>query len=768
MTTKCCIAACSLGLSILMLCASATAAANVARGRPYTLSHPPNYPYCTDDGDATDLTDGVRYNPRGTSLWTQKGTVGWAVGDQLKSIEIDLGQICSVESVTFETAADSRSQGTFPLAVLVFLSDDGKSYSYAGNIINEAVSQAVYVVHTFKLGGLKEQGRFVRLVTISGGFYVFVDEIEVLGSKTAGLVAKKRDLTAASVLKFAQERVPLYRQNNSSLVLLAHARQRMEAQPEGKPREQALGAMTTLKSRILSRDQSENVDFRRGIPFTKLDQEICGAVGRFLADSIDVAVIVRPASPWAPLMPFDRPDPVPQTLHLMKNEWGELAFNITNATAESVELKISIDRALAGAVSLFEVKFVEAFGFRIRADALMPLRGKLQIPPGMTKQVWLSIDTRKLPPGKHEGSFAITGDGVAKNLQFSFTVAPVEMPRPSLNVVNFSYMHWPVTKADPKGVARDLKEHYVDTQVVVSSYLPYPVANPEGDIVKPMDFSKLDRYMDLLPDTRLWIFFTGFEWDHRKMYPKPGEARRERLFKQWLTAMIAHLKKRGLGYDNFAFLWHDEPGQKSVREIVAPSTAALRQVDPKVQVWIDISADHTAESIRQFADAADIWCPSSEKLEWDIWKGKRTWYYDSASDKSRSPTGHYRYKLWRAFKHGATGNGFWTYTDSSHLWDDYAGSPTYSVVYDGPDGVVSSKRWEAYRAGVEDYELCRMLQQAIVAAANSGDATAAKREAAQKSLEQWMAKVLTQRDDVSVADQAHQELLSHLLKLTVE
>ena len=268
---------------------------------------------------------------------------------------------------------------------------------------------------------------------------------------------------------------------------------------------------------------------------------------------------------------------------------------------------------------------------------------------------------------------------------------PVEMPQPSLNVVNFSYMHWPIAKADPTGVARDLREHYVDTQVVVSSYLPNPVADAAGNITQPMDFSQLDKYMDLLPQTRLWIFFTGFEWDHRKMYPKPGEPRRERLFKQWLTAMIAHLKERGLGYENFAFLWHDEPSQTAMREIVAPSTAALRQVDSKAQVWIDISSDNTATSITDFADAADIWCPTSDKLTWDFWLDKRTWHYDSASDKAKSPTGHYRYKLWWAFKHGATGNGFWTYTDSSDLWDDYAGSPTYSVVYDGPDGVISSK-----------------------------------------------------------------------------
>lgn len=751
-----------------LLASASDATENLALGRPYALSHPPNYSYCTDPGDGTDLTDGVRYDPLGTSLWTQKGTVGWAVGEQLKSIEIDLGQICSIEGVTFETAADNRSQGTFPLSVQVFLSDDGKSYSYAGDVINEAVNQATYVVHTFKLGGLDEQARFVRLVTVRGGFYVFVDEIEVLGSKANDAAAKQRDLSADSVLKFTRDRVPLTRQNNSSLALLAHAWQRMESQSESEARDQALGELTRLRLRILSRNEPESVDFRRGVPFTKLDCEICGVVGRYLAETSNAGLIVRPANPWAPLMPFDQQGSDPLPLTLMKNEWGELVFNLTNATAEPTELDITIISDVANAISLFEVKFVEAFGFRIRADALMPLQGKLHIPPGMTKQVWLGIDSRKLPAGKYEGVLAVSGGEVSARYNVAFTVTPVEMRRPSLNVVNFSYMHWPIPKADPEGVARDLREHYVDTQVVISSYLPNPVADAAGNITRPMDFSQLDNYMDLLPETRLWILFTGFEWDHRKMYPKPGDARRERLFKQWLTAMIAHLKERGLDYEDFAFLWHDEPSQNAMREIVAPSTAVLRQVDSKAQVWIDIASDNTSTSIAAFGDAADIWCPTSDKLTWDFWSGKRTWYYDSASDKGRSPTGHYRYKLWWALKHGATGNGFWTYTDSSHLWDDYAGSPTYSVVYDGPDGVISSKRWEAYRAGIEDYELCRMLQAAIVTARNTGNVQPSRIAAAQQALEQSVEEVLKRRNDTRIAEQAHLDLLQHLRVLRGE
>jgi len=60
MMTKSYAVAIFLTLWTLFVSPSARAAINLALKRPYTLSHPPNYPYCTDPGDATDLTDGIR------------------------------------------------------------------------------------------------------------------------------------------------------------------------------------------------------------------------------------------------------------------------------------------------------------------------------------------------------------------------------------------------------------------------------------------------------------------------------------------------------------------------------------------------------------------------------------------------------------------------------------------------------------------------------------------------------------------------------------
>ena len=751
-------------------CGACFAADNLALGRPYTFSHPPNYPYCTDPGDATDLTDGVRYDPGGTSLWTQRSSVGWASGEQCKHIEIDLGQICAIDGLSFETAADTRSQGSFPLSVMVFLSDDGQTYSYAGDLMNEAVYQGHYVVHIFKLEGLADQARFVRLQTIRGGHYVFVDEIEVFGSKGEGLTAGTRRLDADAVTPFAKDRVSLARQNYSSLTLLAHARARLaeEADDHEAAVTQAQAALNGIQDKIMTRSEAEAVDYRRGAPFTSLDRKICRVMGAHLAATGRAGLLLSQANPWAPLLPFDvdasAAAPAPPTL--MRNEWGELALNLTNPWTAPIELSVTVVGLPEEVISLHEVKFVEAFGFRLRADALVPLDGSLDLPAGMTKQLWLSIDSRGLGPGTYRGTIKLEGGGHSATQPLTFTISPIAMPEePTVNVVNFSYMHWPIARADPEGVARDLHEHYVNTQCIVSGYLPEYVADAEGNFTGPMDFSKMDAYMDLLPDTRRWLLFMGFEWDHRKMYPRKGDARRTKVFKRWVQDVISHMNEKGYGYDEFAFMWVDEPTQERMREIVKPSSELLRRVDPQAQVYQHITSDNTEAGLAGLDGLIDIWVPAGEKLGWDFWRGKQTWFYDSASDKGRSPCGHYRYKLWNAFRHGCVGNGFWVYTDDSDLWDDYAGTPSYSVVYDGPDGVISSKRWDAYRAGVEDYELCKMLSDAIATAKAAGRGDAAGVELAEKALDQWVQRVLDNRHDPLLADQAHQDLLRHLIRV---
>ena len=65
---------------------------------------------------------------------------------------------------------------------------------------------------------------------------------------------------------------------------------------------------------------------------------------------------------------------------------------------------------------------------------------------------------------------------------------------------------------------------------------------------------------------------------------------------------------------------------------------------------------------------------------------------------------------WNAWNIGASGIGFWSYSDTqgSSAWDDFDGvRPDWAVVYEGDGKPITSRRWEAFREGVEDYKLLK-------------------------------------------------------------
>ena len=90
------------------------------------------------------------------------------------------------------------------------------------------------------------------------------------------------------------------------------------------------------------------------------------------------------------------------------------------------------------------------------------------------------------------------------------------------------------------------------------------------------------------------------------------------------------------------------------------------------------------------------------------------WTYECEGDaKHQSPLGYYRAQSWLVWRHGLTGIGFWSYcTSRFDPWTVPRGGQDYLLIYQG-DGVVISKRWEAVRDGMEDYDLLQQLQKAV-------------------------------------------------------
>ena len=91
-------------------------------------------------------------------------------------------------------------------------------------------------------------------------------------------------------------------------------------------------------------------------------------------------------------------------------------------------------------------------------------------------------------------------------------------------------------------------------------------------------------------------------------------------------------------------------------------------------------------------------------------------YRGGAPARALSPYSFYRLMAWEAFANGFNGIGFWNYADEGinknlNKITDALIYPTnsYSAIYDGPGkDIISSRRWEAFRLGIEDYSILKL------------------------------------------------------------
>jgi hypothetical protein len=136
--------------------------------------------------------------------------------------------------------------------------------------------------------------------------------------------------------------------------------------------------------------------------------------------------------------------------------------------------------------------------------------------------------------------------------------------------------------------------------------------------------------------------------------------------------------------------------------------------------------------------------------------GKTVWMYECDDNaKHQSPLGYYRAQAWLAWRHQMTGIGFWSYcTSQDDPWFVPKLRYDYLLVYPG-NGVVSSKRWEAVRDGIEDYGMLALLRQRLQAnhpSAKAEDVAAAKRLLGEQAAR--VGSFCTLEDDTALKDAA--------------
>lgn len=720
---------------------------NIALKKGYTLQPRPNYRYCTDPEDRTQLTDGEYVKGY---FWVQKGCVGWSKRSPV-TITIDLGKVEPIGGLSFSTAAGTA--GVFwPRAIFLLVSQDGKGYYFVDDLVKLSAEYGLppekgYATHKFVTNKLRTKGRFVRLVIIPSGAYAFCDEIEVYRGSDELLSQPIKGERIGDVMEFVNAMKTDAGARKRLFSDVETMKEMVENSSLPKARKQELlSSLRSLRSKVSELSRIKPEGFKAIVPFNEVHAETLAINAELLRARGFPPLCAWYKHRWNPLLPWEAPERPPSeppelSVALMSGEYRSVAFCLTNATDVPVTVRIRIED-LPIAPKVHEVLFTDTQEGKVIADAL-PLARKadggseIRIPAGMTKQIWLTFHPTDTPSGDYEGKVVVEGGPERPlHLPLRLHVSKIRFPRkPSLSLCAWDYADGPsygLTPRNLEAALEDMREHFYDSPWSRSSTAPWPKAEEldgEGNLKGELDFSRFDRWVRMWSGARRYFVFLSVG---RSFVGIPmGTERFRRAVSRWAATWAKHNREvLGLKPKQVGLLLVDEPHSSEQDRIIVQWAKAIKAGTDDFLIWEDPThREPWKTALPELFEICDALCPNLNifygggERSFEFYrslreeKGKKLWFYQcSGPARLLDPYYYHRLLAWHCFRHGAVGMGFWAYADTgwSDVWNEYAARRTiYSPVYIGEDFVVTSKHWEAVREGVEDYEYLRMLRDAV-------------------------------------------------------
>ena len=385
----------------------------------------------------------------------------------------------------------------------------------------------------------------------------------------------------------------------------------------------------------------------------------------------------------------------------------------------------------------------ELRGGQVVADPLVPLNaaGRLDLPAGESRQVWITLPARDLPPGQYEwtllaeplATLALKGSAPSKSVTLRLDVRPLRIATsPDFAVYNWDY-------AKSEADVRNLYEHKVNF-FLHGTRMPLPVFDSDGNASGDTDYSGYDRMLRIkMKYARKAggqiLFAYGIIRDfHRGIAKRQKWEFRspawDRAFRYAYTHWLDHLKGLGLRYDEYSVQVWDEATHANV-DYVVEGGKLLRELDPNVRLTMD-GAQSLAE-VKRMDPYIDVWVPHLttlgtakdrvELLQYYLQTGEPVYSYTcSTFMKARPAYSYHRRKPWIAASYGVQGTFYWAYNSwRGDPWNDFDGPiADCGVIYPGAGTPIDSRRWEASREGIEDWQIIRLLEGFASAAGHSG------------------------------------------------
>ncbi len=779
-----------------------TALTNIAQGAPYVMEPAPSYGHCTEPGDATQLTDGVLTKGH---FWTQDTTVGWQNAAPV-IVTLDLGAVRPIRGVSFNTAAGVAGV-EWPTSIEVFVAHEDRQFHDLGNLVRLSAIRGLppmngYAVHRFWTEAIQSSARFIALV-IFGSPYIFADEIEVYEGDRSFLdiplpgeaVADVKAFTATALVRSGIER--------RLAEDLAAVRAKWDtAELPQTERAAILWELESLADEIAVADFRAGEDFRAVLPLNDLHARVFRAQARLwkAAGCPELSVWASPVWGFLPHMQDPpREATVSLAIPMMGGEFRAASFNLTNASQQELRVRVQLDgfpgSPMPVTFRVAAVPWTDTAGGRPVAAALPDAeRGNdgylVDVPSGMTRQVWLTCHSSGLDPGEYDGTVKLDSGEFSWEVPLRVTVYNLDFPeKTTLHFGGWDYTdganNRDVTPENRAALIAMLREYFVDSPWATSAVLPHGAHDATGAMTAPPDTSAFDAWVALWPGAAQYLVFAavGSKYDAWET----GTPEFEKAVGDWARFWADHARKSGIDPVQIGLLLVDEPRDPAQDGVIAAWAAPIHAAQTGLRVWEDPIYDDMSQADPSLAAASDVLCPNrtifrpAPQAYRDYYETARRqgtaleFYSCSGPVRLLAPYTYFRMQAWDCWVYRGEATYFWAFADGAGAssWNEYTLTRNaYTPLFLDAHSVVRGKHMEACREGIEDFEYLTMLRAAVE---KGGESEAAKKgrqlleEAPRRVADAGWGKIqwYAEESDTTLADRTRVEILEALAALAV-
>lgn len=302
--------------------------------------------------------------------------------------------------------------------------------------------------------------------------------------------------------------------------------------------------------------------------------------------------------------------------------------------------------------------------------------------------------------------------------KFDFQVIKLPIQRNyQIPVLVWPYQNsWPFSASSQ--VFENLSSHYSQIAALQGHYVPR--SSSQGfDALK---FNQFDKTLPEEFDLYLFLHLKNKRW-------RLTEAGFKTENSQWLAhqqnwankfnRLVANSKR------TIYLALVDEPHNDQQFTVASTYYDLFKDRPDNLKIFTTLSSGMSVASILKVSSMTDVLVleqslVSTMYLKTAKLTGKEIWLYSSREvGRNRDPLVDYRYLPWKVYINGLQGIGIWNYSSNNmrakKSWPidyDISGSH-YGVVYINEENVFSSKRWEAFKRGMEDIMIAKNIESKV-------------------------------------------------------